>query len=324
VVIVGGGLLGLELAASLREMGRQVSISIIHRSSRFLDRQLDVMGSQLLHEEIIDQGCEVYYADEVQLFYGHPRLTGIRLKSGRMIDCDALIFAIGTIPNIELAVAAGLHCGRGVVVNEYMQTSDPDIHAVGEIAEFNDRLYGFTAAAEQQAGVFAGYLNGDISNYYQGTTLMSIIKIHGFDLCCIGIPDRPDEKDYEEIVFIDRARRSYKKCIVHQDRLVGAILIGDKDEFLEFKELISGKIELNEKRLGLLRSGGRSEPVSGRLVCSCNNVGSGNIENRIASGCTELSKIAAATGAGTGCGSCRTEIKKILEKKLQEMNSNVS
>jgi len=321
VVIVGGGLLGLELAASLREIGRQVSI--VHRSSRFLDRQLDVLGSQLLHEEIIDQGCEVYYNDEVQLFHGHPRLTGVRLKSGRLISCDALVYAIGTTPNIELALAAGLHCQRGVVVNEYMGTNDPDIYAVGEIAEFRGMLYGFTAAAEQQADVFAGYLHGDIGSYYKGTTAMSIIKIHGFDLCCIGIPERPNEKEYEEIVFIDRARRYYKKCIIHQDRLVGAILIGDKDEFLEFKELITGKIELNEKRLGLLRSGKRTEPVLGRLVCSCNNVGSGNIEQQIAAGCTELARICAATGAGMGCGSCRPEVKKIMEKKLEEMNTHV-
>ncbi|HVU58378.1 MAG TPA: molybdopterin-dependent oxidoreductase [Puia sp.] len=322
VVIVGGGLLGLEMAASLREIN--IRVSVIHRSSRFLDRQLDVLASQLLHEEIIDQGCDVYYSDEVQLFYGHPRLTGIRLKSGRMIDCDALIFAIGTVPNTELAVAAGLHCQRGVIVNEYMQTSDPNIYAVGEIAEFDGMLYGFTAAAEQQAGIFAGYLSGDISNYYKGTTSMSIIKIHGFDLCCLGIPDRPNEHEYEEIVFIDLARRYYKKCIVHQDRLVGAILVGDKDEFLEFKELISGRIELNERRLQLLRSGKRSEPVLGKLVCSCNNVGSGNIENKIASGCTELAQICAATGAGTGCGSCRPEVKKILENKLQEAAIGVS
>ncbi|HVV06633.1 MAG TPA: molybdopterin-dependent oxidoreductase [Puia sp.] len=316
VVVVGGGLLGLEMAASLREIG--IRVSVIHRSSRFLDRQLDVLASQLLHEEIIDQGCDVYYSDEVQLFYGHPKLTGIRLKSGRMIDCDALIFAIGTVPNSELAVSAGLHCQRGVVVNEYMQTSDPNIYAVGEIAEFNGMLYGFTAAAEQQAGIFAGYLNGDISNYYKGTTSMSIIKIHGFDLCCLGIPDRPNEQEYEEIVFIDLARRYYKKCIVHQDRLVGAILVGDKDEFLEFRELISGRIELNERRLQLLRSGKKAEPVQGRLVCSCNNVGSGNLENKIAAGFTELAQLCAATGAGTGCGSCRPEVKKILENKLQE------
>jgi ferredoxin-nitrate reductase len=237
----------------------------------------------------------------------------VRLKSGRRIDCDALIFAIGTTPNVELAKAAGIKCQRGVVVSEYMQTSDPSVFAVGEIAEWDGKLFGFTAAAEQQAEVMARYLNGDITSVYRGSTAMNIIKIHGFDLCSMGMADRPNEEEYEEIVFIDRARRYYKKCIVHQDRLVGAILIGDKEEFIEYKGLISDRLELSEKRLKLLRSGGRSEPVIGRLVCSCNNVGSGNIEARISAGCGELQALCAATGAGMGCGSCRPEVKKILE-----------
>jgi ferredoxin-nitrate reductase len=314
VVIVGGGLLGLEMAASLRELG--IRISIIHRTSRFLDRQLDPLGSQMLHDEIIDQGCDVYYSDEVQLFYGQSRLTGIRLKSGRMIDCDSLIFAIGTIPNIEIAREAGLDCQRGVLVNEHLQTSDPHIYAIGEIAEFKGMLYGITAAAEQQAKVMAHYLNGDIASHYQGSVLMNIIKIHGFDLCSIGIPECPNEAEYEEIVFIDKAKRYYKKCIIHQDRLVGTILIGDKTEFQEFRELISNKTELNEKRLQLLRSGKKAEPVVGKLVCSCNNVGSGNIKNSITAGCRDLTQLCTATGAGTGCGSCRPEVKRILEEEL--------
>lgn len=314
VVIVGGGLLGLELAASLREIG--IGISIIHRTSRFLDRQLDRLGSQMLHDEIIDQGCDVYYSDEVQLFYGQPLLTGIRLKSGRKIDCDALVFAIGTIPNIELAREAGLNCQRGVLVNELLQTSDPDIYAIGEIAEFKGMLYGITAGAEQQAKVMAHYLNGDIASRYEGTVLMNIIKIHGFDLCSIGLSECPNEDDYEEILFIDKTKRYYKKCIIHQDRLVGTILIGDKTEFQEFKELIANKTELSERRLQLLRSGKKAEPVSGKLVCSCNNVGSGNIKNRIIAGCRELDQLCTLTGAGTGCGSCRPEVKRILEEEL--------
>jgi ferredoxin-nitrate reductase len=108
-------------------------------------------------------------------------------------------------------------------------------------------------------------MNGDIASYYKGSLFMNIIKIHGFDLCSIGLSECPDDKDYEEIVFIDKAKRYYKKCIIHQDKLVGTILIGDKGEFQEFKELIANKTELSDKRLKLLRSGKTAEPVLGKL-----------------------------------------------------------
>ncbi|MDB5109342.1 MAG: narB [Mucilaginibacter sp.] len=315
VVIVGGGLLGLEMAASLREMG--IKITIVQRISRFLNRQLDALGSQLLHEEMVDQGCDIYYDDEVQLFYGRSKLTGIGLKSGHKINCDAMIIAIGTTPNLEIAKECGLECKRGVIVNERLQTSDPHIFAIGEIAEFKGTLYGITAAAEQQAEVMARFMNGDIASYYKGSLFMNIIKIHGFDLCSIGLPESPNDKDYEEIVFIDKAKRYYKKCIIYADKLVGAILIGDKSEFQEFKELITNKTELSEKRIQLLRSGNKADPVLGKLVCSCNNVGSENILNKIAAGCNTLKDLCASTGAGTGCGSCRPEVKRLLEDSLK-------
>ena len=315
VAIVGGGLLGLEMAASLRETG--VQITIIQRVSRFLNRQLDPLGSQLLHEEMVDQGCDIYYNDEVQIYYGRSKLTGIELKSGRRINCDAVILAIGTTPNIELARECGLDCKRGVLVNERLQTSDPSVYAIGEIAEFEGTLYGITAAAEQQAEVVAKFHNGDISTYYQGSLFMNIIKIHGFDLCSIGLSECPDQVNYEEIVFIDKAKRYYKKCIIHQDKLVGTILIGDKSEFLEFRDLIANKTELSDKRLQLLRSGKKTEPVSGKLVCSCNNVGVGNLQKKIASGCLDLGQLCEATGAGMGCGSCKPEVKLVLQEVLQ-------
>jgi ferredoxin-nitrate reductase len=318
VIVIGGGLLGLELAASLREI--DIRVSIVHRSSRFLDRQLDPLGSQLLHEEIIDQGCEVYYSDEVQLFYGQSRLTGVRLRSGRVLEGDALVFAIGTVPNIEIARDAGLEYRRGMVVDGYLRTSDPHIHAIGEIAEFNGSQYGFTAAAEQQAEILARFLHGDIASYYTGTVPMNIIKIHGFDLCSIGLSESPDSREYEEIVFIDKARRYYKKCIVHQDRMVGAILIGDKEEFREFRDWITRKIELSDKRLQLLRSGGKTEAVQGKLVCSCNHVGAGNLRNRVEGGCRDLAALCAETGAGTGCGSCRPEVARILAETLADVS----
>jgi len=314
VIIVGGGLLGIELAASLRQVN--IEVTIVQRISRLMDRQLDALGSQLLHEELASKGVDIYYNDEIERFLGEKKVTGIRLKSGLTIDAQAVVIAIGTVPNIEMAKAAGIECKRGVVVDEYLQTSDKNIFAIGEIAEFKGSLYGITAAAEQQADVVASYLNGDISKYYSGSLLMNILKMHGTDLCSLGEVECPDDPAFEEILFIDKAKRYYKKCIIHNDRLIGAILIGDKNEFLEYRSLIENKIELSEKRVQLLRSGKSPEPVIGKIVCSCNNVGEGNLVNKIKEGCKDQLQLCQLTGAGMGCGSCRSEVKEILEKEI--------
>ncbi|HKZ68071.1 MAG TPA: FAD-dependent oxidoreductase, partial [Chitinophagaceae bacterium] len=311
VIIVGGGLLGIELAAALREVN--VEVTIVQRISRLMDRQLDPLGSQLLHEELTAKGVDIYYNDEIERFLGDKTVSGIRLKSGLLIEAQAIVIAIGTVPNIEIAKTSGIECKRGVVVDEYLQTNDKSIFAIGEIAEFKGFLYGITAAAEQQAEIVARYLNGDISKYYSGSLLMNILKMHGTDLCSLGEVECPDDPAYEEVVFIDKAKRYYKKCIIHNDRLIGAILIGDKSEFLEYRNLIENKIELSEKRLQLLRSGKATEPVIGKLVCSCNNVGEGNLINKIKEGCKDHLQLCQLTGAGMGCGSCRPEVKTILD-----------
>lgn len=313
IIVVGGGVLGIEMAASLKEI--KADVALIHRSSRLMDKQLDALGSQLLHEELADKGIELYFNDEIERFFGSTSVTCIRLKSGREMVCQAVIMAVGTIPNIELAKDCALCCKRGVVVNEYMRTCDESIFAIGEIAEFKGSLYGITAAAEEQAAVVARYLNGDIAGYYSGSLLMNILKMHGTELCSLGITELPlNNNEYEEVVFIDKAKRYYKKCIVHNDKLVGAILIGDKSEFLEFKDLIQSKTELSEKRLQLLRANKKTEQVIGKLVCSCGNVGEGNIISKIKDGHTELKALCQAAGAGMGCGSCKTEVQSILDK----------
>jgi ferredoxin-nitrate reductase len=310
-VIVGGGLLGLELAASLRQLN--VQVSVIQRGGRFMERQLDTLASDLLYQELVERGIEIYFNDEVQTFAGVDQLAGIQLKSGRKISCQAVVMAIGTTPNIELACASGLTCNRGVVVNDYLQTSDPDIFAAGEIAQWRGQMWGITLAAEQQAEVAARFIAGDITEPYKGSVSMNILKMEGLHLCSIGLAEAPsNDPAYEEIVFIDKAKRYYKKCIVHNDRLVGAILVGDKNEFQEFRELVSTGTELSEKRLQLLRSSKKVDPVEGKLVCSCNNVGQGNLKRAIQSGCTDFQQLCQQTGAGTGCGSCRPEVRSML------------
>ncbi|MDX2069282.1 MAG: molybdopterin-dependent oxidoreductase [Haliscomenobacter sp.] len=332
VAIVGGGLLGLELAAALRNIN--VKITLIQRAARLMERQLDTIGSRLLAEDVMERDIQIYFDNEVHTITSDTSTplsnrslseaeasTGVivNLKSGRTIQCTAIVYAIGTIPNIDLAKNAGIRCGKGVVVNDYLQTSDPHIFAMGEIAEFKGELYGITAAAEQQADVLANYLNGNLSSRYNGSVLMNILKFEDLHLCSVGDIYCPeDDWDYEQIVFTDLSRRYYKKCVVYKDRLVGAILIGDKAEFAEFKALIEDKIELSEKRQELLRGKNQGAPVQGKLVCSCNQVGEGNLYAAIQNGCKDFKTLCKSTGAGMGCGSCKPEVKAVLDQVLNQ------
>ncbi|MEK6477159.1 molybdopterin-dependent oxidoreductase [Catalinimonas sp. 4WD22] len=318
VIIVGGGLLGLELAASLLEMN--VKVTIIQLASRLMERQLDYTASNLLREKVEEMGIQLQMNDQVQVIDPHEahQPIKVRLKSGKSLDAHAVVYAIGTRPNIEIAREAQLACGRGVKVNDYLQTSDPNIFALGEIAEHREKMLGITAAAEQQADMAARFIAGDPLSMYQGSVPMNILKFSNLDLCSIGIPDIPHQHrhEYEEIFFLDKSKVYYKKCIIHKDRLVGAILLGDKSEFAEFKSLIEEQTELGDMREKLLRSGGASKPVKGKLVCSCGNVGKGNITEAITQGCHELRSLCEATGAGLGCGSCKPELKAMIDEEL--------
>ncbi|NND32815.1 MAG: FAD-dependent oxidoreductase, partial [Saprospiraceae bacterium] len=226
---------------------------------------------------------------------------------------------IGTRPNIDLLKLAGVQCSRGVLVNEYLQTSDPHIFAIGEIAEFHEKLYGITAAAEQQADSLAKYMSGDWSSIYSGSVIMNILKFEDLDICSIGDIFVPaNDVTYEEVVFTDLSLRYYKKCIVRHDRLIGAILIGDKSEFAEFRMMIEDRIELSEKRTELLRSQTGKQEVIGRLVCSCNHVGAGNLQEAINAGCADFNELCNETGAGLGCGSCKPEVMDIFKERQKK------
>ncbi len=323
LVIVGGGLLGLELAAAMSEVN--VDVTIIQLGSRLMERQLDPIASSLLRQYIEeDLSIKILTNDEVKHVDLLKDKKGLQasLKSGQILECNAIVYAIGTRPNAEMGREAGLECARGIKVNDHLQSSDDSIFALGEIAEHKQKLNGITAAAEQQADIAARFIAGDVTAIYDGSTPMNILKFPNLDLCSVGISEIPvNGKGYDEILFLDRAELYYKKCIIHNDKLVGAILLGDKAEFAEFKELIDSNTELSEKRVQLLRSGKAAEPVIGELVCSCNNVGSGNIEKAIADGSSNLKELCQKTGAGLGCGSCKPEVQRILNVSKEQVTS---
>jgi ferredoxin-nitrate reductase len=319
VVIVGGGLLGLELAAALKKIN--INISIIQRAPRLMERQLDPVSSKLLAEDVSERGIQLFFDNEVSTIFEDEEsqyTLMVNLKTGRTLRCNAIVYAIGTRPNMSLATSAGLETRRGVLVNAYLKTSDPSIFALGEIAEFENALYGITSAAEQQADVAANYILGDLGSIYSGSVLMNILKFENLDLCSIGMVNAPkNDSTYEEILLMDVSKRFYKKCIVKDDTLKGAILMGDKNEFAEFKRLIEEEIELSEKREELLRGSSTMEPLKGSLVCSCSQVGDGNIKDAIAGGCTDFAQLCSQTGAGLGCGSCKPEVQALLNGQLK-------
>lgn len=317
VLVIGGGLLGLELAAALSEVN--VKVTIIQLGSRLMERQLDPVASAMLREYVESLDIRVFTNDEVlKINQQNQEDLQVVLKSGNSFVTNAAVYAIGTRPNTQLAVDAGLDCGRGVIVDDYLQTSDPCIFALGEIAEHQNKLNGITAAAEQQADICARFINGDPSSFYSGTVPMNILKFPSLDLCSVGLAEIPvSGKNYNEIIFLDREALYYKKCIIHNDKLVGTILMGDKAEFAEYKALIENGTELSEKRVQLLRSGKAPEPVKGKLVCSCNNVGEGNLNEAIAKGSGSLNDLCQTTGAGLGCGSCKSEVKRLIDSRLE-------
>ncbi|HEX6893015.1 MAG TPA: FAD-dependent oxidoreductase, partial [Chryseolinea sp.] len=280
-------------------------------------------SGQLLLDFVDEKEIKVFLNDQVQAIFHGKTGTGLtaQLRSGQALDVDAIVYAVGTKPNIEFAQEAGLESARGLTVNDYLQSSDPDIFAIGEIAEHNGKILGITAAAEKQADVAARFLNGDVQQRYDGAVPMNILKFSDLDLCAIGISEiPPNEEGYDEILFIDKSMRYYKKCIIKDDKLVGAIMIGDKSEFAEFKGLIENNIELSDRRMQLLRSGKKSDPVIGKLVCSCNQVGTGNLMKMIEGGCSSLNDLCQSSGAGLGCGSCKPEIQKLLNESLVKVD----
>lgn len=321
VVIVGGEFLGIELAFALFEKGSNVSI--IHRNSRLIDKYLDFHASQILLDELLERGINVYLNNEIDLIFGKEQISGIKLKSGHYLDCDILVIATETVPNIELAKRAGLNCKKGIIVNEYLQTSDTSIFAIGEAAEFNNICYSNILAIKEQSEILAKHISGNMSFIYEGSLLTNTIKANNFNLAFMGLTQNLyDNKDYEEIMFIDRKRRYYKKCIIHNNKLIGAILIGDINKSNEFKNLIKNKIELSEeKRSKLLMTSDGTILSDLKVVCSCNSVSESSLIDKINSGVSSIDDLCNITGAGTNCGSCIPEIKK-LYKTYSKNNVN--
>lgn len=233
VVVVGGGLLGLEAAYGLAKAGAPVTL--LHLMDRLMERQLDAPAADLLKTLVERKGIRILLNASTVRIHGEGHVEGVELADGSRIEADAVIFAAGIRPNIALAKDAGIAVNRGIVVNDEMQTASSDIYALGECAEHRGTCYGLVEPAYEQARVLARHLAGRPAAY-QGSVVSTNLKVSGVSVFSAG--DFMGGKGSESLVLTDRRRGTYKKLVIANGRLTGAVLIGDTVDALWYLELI--------------------------------------------------------------------------------------
>ena len=236
VVVVGGGLLGLEAAYGLAKAGTQVAL--IHLKDRLMDRQLDAPAGALLKTLVEAKGIKILLNANTARLHGESRVEGVELTDGRRLDADAVIFAAGIQPNVSLAKEAGIAVNRGVVVDDHLQTGAPDIFALGECAEHRGVCYGLVEPAYEQARVLAQHLASRPAAY-PGSVVSTNLKVSGVSVFSAG--DFIGTEGSEAIVLSDVRRGTYKKLVIADGRLTGAVLVGDTGDALWYLELIRGR-----------------------------------------------------------------------------------
>jgi nitrite reductase (NADH) large subunit len=241
-IAVGGGLLGLETARALRLSG--LKVTVVELLPRLLPRQLDAEGAALLTGMIEAMDIQVMTGAAIQAIAGDDRARGVVLQSGEMIPGELILISAGIRPNVQLAREAGLAVGRGVVVDEYLRTSVEEVYAAGDAAEFRGRSYGNIPAAVEQGRVAGMHMAGGAPEPYQGTVPAYTLKIVGIDLTSVGMI-LPEGEGYQELRWMDEASGRYKKFVLRDGRLVGAILLGERGGVGAVVQLISSGVDIS-------------------------------------------------------------------------------
>jgi nitrite reductase (NADH) large subunit len=252
VVVVGGGLLGLEAAYGLAKAGTPVTL--LHLMDRLMERQLDAPGAALLKSLVERKGIEIILNASTSRIHGESRVEGVELADGRQIEASAVIFAAGIRPNVALAKDAGIAVNRGVVIDDCLQTSIPNVFALGECAEHRGICYGLVEPAYEQARVLAQHLAGKAASY-QGSVVATNLKVSGVNVFSAG--DFLGAEGSEAVLLSDPRRGIYKKLVIADGRLTGAVLIGETTDALWYLELIRTRKSI---------AGVRAEMMFGRAL----------------------------------------------------------
>ncbi|MGE0773977.1 MAG: FAD-dependent oxidoreductase, partial [Sphingomonadaceae bacterium] len=321
-VVIGGGLLGLEAAHGLSLRGMQVTV--LHLMPTLMERQLDEAAGWLLKSALEARGQTILTGADTAEIYGDGKVEGVRLKDGCDIPADIVVMAVGIRPATGLAKEAGLAVGRGIHVDDDMVTSDPDILAVGECVEHDGKIYGLVAPLWDMCRSLADGLVSKPSGY-RGSATSTKLKVSGIDVFSAG--DFSGGEGCEDIVLRDATRGIYKRVIVREDRIVGAVLYGDTADGNWYFDLLRKGQDISDIRDGLifgqafaLGGGAGANPIDAVAaladdaeICGCNGVSKGKVLVCIQGGAQTLDAVRAGCKASGSCGSCTGLVENLLQ-----------
>lgn len=320
--VMGGGLLGLEAAKALIDLGIQET-HVIEFAPRLMPRQIDSAGSGMLLSKLKSLGLNIHLNKSTSAFVGEHKIEALRFNDDTSLSIDMMVISAGIRPRDELAKLAGLHTGTrgGIVVNERMQTSDECIFAIGECALYEGMIYGLVAPGYEMADIVASYLTGGEKGFY-GYDMSTKLKLIGVDVASFG-DAFITEPDCRTIVFEDTHKGVYKRINISNDGkyLLGGILIGDADAYNMLLQTVNNKITLppNPEDLILGSRGGETSEGAGvmnlpdeALICSCEAVSKSAICSAVNDGACNIDGIKKCTKAGTGCGGCVPLVKDLI------------
>ncbi|GIQ68790.1 NAD(P)/FAD-dependent oxidoreductase [Xylanibacillus composti] len=325
-VVIGGGLLGLEAARGLLNLNMDVTVVHIHQY--LMERQLDQTAAIMLQRELEAQGMKFLLEKNSEAITGKQRVTGLKFDDGTWAEADLIVMAVGIRPNVALAKGAGVEINRGIVVNDYLETSLPNVYAIGECAEHRGIAYGLVAPLYEQGAVLAKRLAGVETEGYQGSVTSTKLKVSGVNVFSAG--QFADDLHTRSVRVQDDFNGIYKKVVIKNGRVIGSVLFGDTSDGSRIFSMIRSGEDVTGKEKQILladdASGkGKSDVelvaamADDEIICGCNGVSKGDIVSAIHDkGCTSVGEIKACTKASGGCGSCKNLVEGLLAHTLGE------
>lgn len=324
-VVIGGGLLGLEAANGLMKNG--MNVTVVHLLDTLMERQLDKPAAALLKSSLEERGLSFLMEAQTASIEGEGRVSSVCFADGSQVDADLVVMAVGIRPNMALAQEAGIHCDRGIVVNDTMQTYDPKIYAVGECVQHRDICYGLVAPLFDQAKVAANHLALIGSKRYEGSVTSTKLKVTGIDLFSAG--EFNEQEGDESLVLQDPSAGIYKKLVLKDNRIKGAVMYGDTLDGAWYFQLMRDATDISEFRNSILfgqhdlgDAGHGEETRVAKMaddaeICGCNGVCKGEIVDAITKkGLFTLEDVRAHTKASSSCGSCTGLVEAVLSNTV--------